>query len=158
MEEKNIQMAESFLKRAWNKFNEAKSYLENYHHPESISASQECIELSIKAIFLLLQKEYPRKHEFEEGEFKPLHVFDFFVPFSFTHLVGILLGLIVILVRKWKFVLTILAGILMILGVLGAVLNCLFFLKISTELLWLPLLLSIVYLVFGSVLARKFKK
>jgi len=72
MEEKNIQMAESFLKRAWNKLNEAKSYLENYHHSESISASQECIELSIKAIFLLLQKEYPRKHEFEEEEFEAI--------------------------------------------------------------------------------------
>ncbi|MGB9760039.1 MAG: HEPN domain-containing protein, partial [Thermoproteota archaeon] len=41
-------------------------------YPESISASQECIELSIKAIFLLLQKEYPKKHEFEEEEFEAI--------------------------------------------------------------------------------------
>jgi len=69
---KNIQMAESFLKRAFNKLNEAKSSLENHHYAESVSASQECIELSVKAIFLLLQEEYPRKHEFKEEEFKKI--------------------------------------------------------------------------------------
>jgi len=71
---KNIQMAESFLKRAFNKLNEAKSSLENHHYAESVSASQECIELSVKAIFLLLllQEEYPRKHEFKEEEFEKI--------------------------------------------------------------------------------------
>jgi len=90
---------------------------------------------------------------------------NFVVPFSFTYLIGILLGLIVILTKKWKFALTILAGILMILGVLGAVLGYSIagalaeFTggKISTEYgFGLSLLLSIVYLVVGSVLARKF--
>ena len=89
----------------------------------------------------------------------------FVVPFSFTYLIGILLGLIVILTKKWKFALTILAGILMILGVLGAVFGYSVagalaeFTggKISTEYgFGLSLLLSIVYLVVGSVLARKF--
>jgi HEPN domain-containing protein len=37
-----------------------------------VSASQECIELSVKAIFLLLQEEYPRKHEFKEEEFEKI--------------------------------------------------------------------------------------
>ncbi|MGC9086434.1 MAG: HEPN domain-containing protein [Thermoproteota archaeon] len=72
MAEKNIQMAESFLKRASNKLSEAEECLEKWDYPESISASQECIELSIKAIFLLLQKEYPKKHEFEEEEFEAI--------------------------------------------------------------------------------------
>jgi hypothetical protein len=89
---------------------------------------------------------------------------NFVVPFSFTYLIGILLGLIVILTKKWKFALTILAGILMILGVLGAILGISIagalvkFTggKISTEYgSGLSLLLSIVYLVVGSVLARK---
>ena len=69
---KNTEMAESFLKRAWSKLDEAKGYLESYHYPESISASQECIELSIKAIFMLLQEEYPRRHEFNEEEFEAI--------------------------------------------------------------------------------------
>jgi len=69
---KNIEMAESFLKRAWNKLDEAKKRLESRHYPESISASQECIELSIKAIFMLLQEKYPKKHEFSEEEFEAI--------------------------------------------------------------------------------------
>ena len=69
---KNIEMAESFLKRAGHKLDEAKGYLESYHYPESISASQECIEFSIKAIFMLLQEEYPRRHEFNEEEFEAI--------------------------------------------------------------------------------------
>ncbi|RLG66985.1 MAG: hypothetical protein DRO11_10675 [Methanobacteriota archaeon] len=68
--QKNIEMAESFLKRAGHKLDEAKEHLKSSHYPESISASQECIELSIKAIFMLLQKEYPKKHEFKEEAFE----------------------------------------------------------------------------------------
>jgi HEPN domain-containing protein len=69
---KNIQTAESFLKRAFNKLNEARSSLENHYYAESVSASQECIELSVKAIFLLLQEEYPKRHEFKEEEFEAI--------------------------------------------------------------------------------------
>jgi HEPN domain-containing protein len=69
-EEKSINMAESFLHRAWNKLDEAGKHLKKFNYSESISASQECIELSVKAIFLLFQKEYPRKHEFREEEFE----------------------------------------------------------------------------------------
>jgi HEPN domain-containing protein len=64
-------MAESFLKRAFNKLNEARSSLENHYYAESVSASQECIELSVKAIFLL-QEEYPKRHEFKEEEFEAI--------------------------------------------------------------------------------------
>jgi HEPN domain-containing protein len=52
--------------------NEAGEHLKNFNYSESISASQECIELSVKAIFLLFQKEYPRKHEFREEEFEDI--------------------------------------------------------------------------------------
>jgi HEPN domain-containing protein len=68
-DEKSIEMAESYLKRAGNKYDEAEEHLKKRHYPESISASQECIELSIKAIFLLLQEEYPKEHKFKEEEF-----------------------------------------------------------------------------------------
>lgn len=72
MDEKIQRMAEGFLHRASNKLNEAREQLEKgwSHCAESISASQECIELSAKATFLLLQDEYPKKHQFTEEEFE----------------------------------------------------------------------------------------
>nr|MDO8080816.1 HEPN domain-containing protein [Candidatus Freyarchaeota archaeon] len=63
-------LAESYLKRAGNKLYEAENHLKKYNYPESISAAQECVELSVKAIFLFLQEEYPKKHEFEEKDFE----------------------------------------------------------------------------------------
>ena len=69
---KSVDMAESFLKRAWNKKDEAKRELERRHYAESISASQECIELSMKTVFLLLTESYPKRHEFKDEEFEPL--------------------------------------------------------------------------------------
>lgn len=68
--EKSMKMAESFLERARHGLDDARNHLKNRHFPESISASQECIELSTKAIFLLFQKEYPKRHEFKEEEFE----------------------------------------------------------------------------------------
>ena len=44
----------------------------------------------------------------------------FTVPFSITYVVGIILGLIVLATKRWVFGLTIVAGILMLLGVAGA--------------------------------------
>jgi len=37
--QKNIEMVESFLKRARHKLDEAKGHLKSSHYPESISAS-----------------------------------------------------------------------------------------------------------------------
>ncbi len=63
-------LAESFLKRARNKLGEARDYSEKrWSYPESISASQECIELSLKAIFLLVGEDYPKEHELRDKEF-----------------------------------------------------------------------------------------
>ena len=64
--EKSIEMARSYLKRAWNKRNEAREHLKRFNYSESISASQECIELSMKSIFLVLQGEFPKLPEFLE--------------------------------------------------------------------------------------------
>jgi HEPN domain-containing protein len=69
-EEKFMNIIESFLHRARNKLDEAREHLKKFNYSESVSASQECIELSVKAIFLLFQEKYPRKHEFTEEEFE----------------------------------------------------------------------------------------
>lgn len=69
---KSIERARSFLSRVSNKFNEAKDHFKSYHYSESISASQECIELSLKAVFLLLGEKYTKRHWFKENEFKKI--------------------------------------------------------------------------------------
>jgi len=71
-EERAIKLAESWLERAWHKLDEAKEHLKLSHYAESISSSQECIELSIKVVFLLLRGEYPKRHEFKEEEFEAI--------------------------------------------------------------------------------------
>ena len=68
MSARSLDMAESFVQRAQNKENEARAETERGHYAESISASQECIELSMKTIFLLLTDSYPRRHDFKEEE------------------------------------------------------------------------------------------
>jgi len=70
-EKKSQEFAESFVRRAETRLEEAKRYLEGYYpnYPESISASQECMEFSIKAIFLMLLNRYPRKHQITKSEF-----------------------------------------------------------------------------------------
>lgn len=70
--EKSLSMAESFLKRASKKLGEAEGHLKQLNYPESISSSQECIELSVKAMFLLLTSEYPKRHTFKDEEFEEL--------------------------------------------------------------------------------------
>lgn len=66
---KSLEMAESFARRASNKEMEARENLKKFNIPESISASQECIELSMKAIFLLLTDSYPKKHDFTDDDY-----------------------------------------------------------------------------------------
>lgn len=70
MDKKSMDMATSYLNRAKNKIDEAEKRLESWNYSESISASQECIELSMKSIFLVLQCDYPKRHEFKEEEFE----------------------------------------------------------------------------------------
>lgn len=70
--EKNKDLANSWLKRANNKLTEGKRFIESVKYAEAISSFQECIELSLKVIFLLLTDRHPRKHEFSEKEFKEI--------------------------------------------------------------------------------------
>jgi HEPN domain-containing protein len=71
-EKKSREFSESFIRRAERKLEEAKRFLESYlpSYPESISAAQECMEFSIKAIFLMLLNKYPRKHRVMKSEFQ----------------------------------------------------------------------------------------
>lgn len=72
IQKNSIGMAESYLRRALNKQMESENHLGAYRYAESVSASQECIELSIKAIFLLVDLEYPREHKFTEEQFREI--------------------------------------------------------------------------------------
>lgn len=71
-ESKELEIAKGWIERASNKLAEAKEHLKSYHYSESISASQECIELSIKSILMLIQRSYHKRHEFKEEEFEQI--------------------------------------------------------------------------------------
>lgn len=58
------------MRRACNRLDEGKRQIESRHFPEAISACQECIELSIKAVFHFAGVKYPAEHRFVEDDFK----------------------------------------------------------------------------------------
>ena len=65
--------AESWLNRADDKVKEAEVQLnQKYNYSVSVSASQECIELSIKAVFSIAGVEFTKEHKIKEEEFKKL--------------------------------------------------------------------------------------
>jgi len=65
--------AESWLNRADHKVKEAEVQLnQKYNYSVSVSASQECIELSIKAVFSIAGVEFTKEHKIKEEEFKNL--------------------------------------------------------------------------------------
>lgn len=68
-----FEQAESWLRRANNKRDEARNQLkQKYNYSESVSASQESIELSIKAVFSIAEIKFTKNHKIEEEEFKKL--------------------------------------------------------------------------------------
>lgn len=88
----------------------------------------------------------------------------FTIPFSFTYLIGILLGLIVLLIKFRPVIMTIIAGILMIIGVVGAVIGIglakvvgvLAGKEVSSEIgLGFAFLISLIYTVMGSYIGKK---
>lgn len=66
----NKALADSWLKRAKNKLDDGKQSLEKWQYSEAISSFQECIELSLKAVSLLLLDKYSKDHKFDEKEFR----------------------------------------------------------------------------------------
>ena len=90
----------------------------------------------------------------------------FTIPFSITYVIGMLLGLIVLATKRWAFGLTIVAGILMLLGLVGAAigywtagtLGALIGEEVVMEGgMGLAFLASIVYMVGGAILAARMK-
>lgn len=71
-EMKNIEQAESYFKRAWTKLDEAREHLRKWNYAESVSASQESIEFSVKALFLAYSITFPKSHDVRELPFVEL--------------------------------------------------------------------------------------
>lgn len=71
-EMKNIEQAESFLRRARTKLDEGKEQLQRCNYAESVSASQESIEFSVKTLFLACSVSFPKSHEVKELPFTKL--------------------------------------------------------------------------------------
>ena len=68
----NKSLAKSWIERSSNRLQAGRSLTAKGRYAEALSSFQECIELSIKAIFLLLTDSYPRSHEFKDKEFKDI--------------------------------------------------------------------------------------
>ncbi len=63
MDESKLKMIDGWIKKASNKFYHAKDLIESRtQFSEVIQESQECIELSVKSLLLLLEIDFPHKH------------------------------------------------------------------------------------------------
>ena len=72
IDRRSLRVAHDFVQRAWRELQDAKDDLKSANYADAVTHAQLAIELSVKAIFLLLKGEYPRKHEFKEEEFEEL--------------------------------------------------------------------------------------
>ncbi len=68
----NIDLAESWLARARGKLDEAKENIPKCKYAESVSASQESIELAVKSLFLACDVNFLKSHEVKELPFAKL--------------------------------------------------------------------------------------
>lgn len=62
----SYEMGEDYLKRAGRCLKKAEDALGDGDHPMAIRRSQECIELSIKAVLRTVAIEFPREHDVSE--------------------------------------------------------------------------------------------
>lgn len=72
MENKNLSMAQDYLRQAIKRQSDAKNFLDHYDYDKSIRESQESIEISIKAIFYAFDEVPPKDHKFTEENFEKL--------------------------------------------------------------------------------------
>lgn len=64
---------EGWVDKAWNQLYAAKEHLKSsVRYSESIEASQECVELSVKSILSLLGINYSLSHEWKRKEFSKI--------------------------------------------------------------------------------------
>jgi HEPN domain-containing protein len=72
--ERKEEFLKSFIDGAGEKLEEAKRKLKGYlpNYSEIVCRSRECIEFSIKAVFLLLLGKYPKEHRITRSEFREI--------------------------------------------------------------------------------------
>lgn len=63
-------LARSWIKRAKTVRQVAEQHSKNKHFAEAISMCQECIELTLKALYALILHSYPKQHDFTDAECK----------------------------------------------------------------------------------------
>lgn len=73
MDKSKRRMIEGWIDKASNQLQVAKEHLKSYtRFSESIEASQECIELSVKSILSLLDIDYPPSHGWSREQFSSI--------------------------------------------------------------------------------------
>jgi HEPN domain-containing protein len=73
MDKSKRRTIEGWIDKAGNQLQAAKDHLKSYfQHSESIEASQECVELSVKSVLSLLEIEYPLSHGWNRKEFSSI--------------------------------------------------------------------------------------
>lgn len=60
---RSIRVARSFLRQAGARLEDAEDALGEANHPYAVRLSQECVELSLKAVLRSVGIEYPKVHE-----------------------------------------------------------------------------------------------
>ena len=72
MDKSKRKVIEGWIDKAWNQLQAARDHLKSFQYSESVEASQECVELSVKSILSLLEIEYPLKHSWNREEFSSI--------------------------------------------------------------------------------------
>jgi len=60
---RSLKVARSYLRQAEARLEDAADALQEKNHPYAVRLSQECVELSLKAVLRAVGIEYPRVHE-----------------------------------------------------------------------------------------------
>lgn len=68
MDKNKRRMVEGWIEKAWNHLRAAKEHVQKFQFSESIESSQECVELSVKAILSLLDIEYSPSHGWKQDK------------------------------------------------------------------------------------------
>ena len=70
--EKRAEMAGGYLRTAYSSKDDAKRHLEAGHYSDSVRASQICIELASKSMYILLNVQFKTEHKLREAEYERL--------------------------------------------------------------------------------------
>src|SRR6266852_4184588 len=66
-------IVEGWIDKAGNQLQVAKEHLKSYYrYSEAVQASQECVELSVKAVLSLLDVEYAPNHGWDKTQFSKI--------------------------------------------------------------------------------------